>query len=71
VPTETFCGPDFPTLLAQAQEMFGEDAIVVSSRRVSADPAAGFELVAADSASSIPRRRHLPLPVHESARPAR
>jgi flagellar biosynthesis protein FlhF len=68
VPTETFCGPDFPTLLAQAQVMFGDDAIVVSSRRVSADPVAGFELVAADSASSIPRRRHEPLPAREPAR---
>jgi flagellar biosynthesis protein FlhF len=68
VPTETFCGSDFPTLLAQAQAVFGEDAIVVSSRRVSADPAAGFELVAADSTSSIPPRRRVPLPVHESAR---
>ena len=75
MPTETFCGPDFPTLLAQAQEVFGEDAIVVSSRRVSADPAAGFELVAADSTSSIPRGRPAPQPAHaprpdrESARP--
>jgi flagellar biosynthesis protein FlhF len=68
VPTETFCGPDFPTLLAQAQAMFGDDAIVVSSRRVSADPVAGFELVAADSAGSILRRRHEPLPVREPAR---
>ena len=67
MPTETFRGPDFPTLLAQAQAVFGEDAIVVSSRRVSADPAAGFELVAADPASSSLRRRHVPLPVHESA----
>jgi flagellar biosynthesis protein FlhF len=41
---------------------------VVSSRRVSADPSTGFELVAADSASSIPRRRHEPLPVREPAR---
>jgi flagellar biosynthesis protein FlhF len=68
VPTETFCGPDFSTLLAQAQAMFGEDAIVVSSRRLSADPSSGFELVAADSASSIPRRRHEPLPVSEPVR---
>ena len=70
MPTETFCGPDFPTLLAQAQVMFGDDAIVVSSRRISADPVAGFELVAADSVHSTPRRRHLPLPTHEPARTA-
>jgi flagellar biosynthesis protein FlhF len=68
VPTETFCGPDFPTLLAQAQVMFGDDAIVVSSRRVSADPAAGFELVAADSASSIPSRRRVARAAPEPAR---
>ena len=68
MPTETFCGPDFSTLLAQAQVMFGDDAIVVSSRRVSADPSNGFELVAADSASSIPSRRHAPLPAREPVR---
>jgi len=68
VPTETFCGPDFPTLLAQAQAMFGEDAVVLSSRRVSADPAAGFELVAADPASPSAPRRTAPRPVREPAR---
>ena len=68
MPTETFRGPDFSTLLAQAQVVFGEDAIVISSRRVSADPVAGFELVAADSASSVPPRRHVTLPVRESGR---
>ncbi len=67
MPTETFRGPDFSTLLAQAQAVFGDDAIVVSSRRVSADPVIGFELVAADSAGSLPRPRHAPLPARTTA----
>ena len=70
MPTETFRGPDFTTLLAQAQEKFGEDAIVVSSRRVSSDRLAGFELVAADSAAAIAPGRPVPLPVRASSRTA-
>jgi flagellar biosynthesis protein FlhF len=69
VPTETFHGPDFTTLLAQAQAALGEDAVVISSRRVSNDPAFGFELVAGDAGSTIPRR--LPRPAAARPRPAR
>jgi flagellar biosynthesis protein FlhF len=65
VPTETFYGPDFTTLLAQAQAAFGEDAVVISTRRVSRDRATGCELVAADAGSVAPRR----LPAAAPARP--
>ena len=65
--TETFRGPDFPTLLAQAQAVIGEDAVVLSARRVSSDPGTGFELVAAhpDSVSRV--RPAPPRPVRAPA----
>jgi len=48
MPLETFNGMRIPPLLAQAQRDIGEDAIVLSVRRITSDRYSGFELLAAD-----------------------
>src|SRR5437870_13391638 len=47
MPLEHFTGPDVPGLLARARARIGPDAVLVSTRRL-ADPAQGYEIVAAD-----------------------
>ena len=65
---ETLRGPDFSTLLARAQARIGEDAVVLSARRVSADPDTGYELVAADPDSVSKVRPAAPRPAPAPAR---
>jgi flagellar biosynthesis GTPase FlhF len=48
MPLETIQGIRIASLLASAQRTIGEDAVVLSVRRVGSDHAAGFELLAAD-----------------------
>jgi flagellar biosynthesis protein FlhF len=48
MPLETFQGLRIASLLARAQRMIGEDAVVLSVKRVASRHAAGFELLAAD-----------------------
>ena len=52
MPLETFRGLDVPTLLAQAHTRLGEDAVVLSVRRLGTDLRADFELVAGDAVSA-------------------
>lgn len=49
MPLETFTGVDLPSLFARAQERFGEDAVVMSVRRMGVGPWADFELVASNA----------------------
>ena len=55
MPLETFTGPDFETLFAQAGKALGPDATILSARR-SAD-GRGFELTAADPATAAEHTR--------------
>lgn len=48
MPLETITGPNIPALLAEAQARIGEDAVVLSVRRMDANLKVSFELVAAD-----------------------
>ena len=48
MPLEILTGNDVPTLLARAQELLGEDAAVLSVRRIVDGRRFGFEMVAAD-----------------------
>ncbi|MEK7317401.1 MAG: hypothetical protein AAB011_14560 [Candidatus Eisenbacteria bacterium] len=57
MPLETFTGVDLPSLFARAQTRFGEDAVVLSVRRLGSGPWADFELVASDADSAGDSRR--------------
>lgn len=48
MPLEILTGNDVPTLLARAQELLGEDAAVLSVRRIADGRRFSFEMVAAD-----------------------
>ena len=48
MPLEILTGPEVPALLARAQQRIGEDAVVVSVRRVTEGGRRLFEMVAAD-----------------------
>jgi len=49
MPLETFVGPEVSALFEQAQESFGEDAVVIHTRRVSHwDGSEAFEILAGD-----------------------
>ncbi len=55
MPLERFTGPDVPGLLARVRARLGADAELVSMRRM-ADPALGFEVVAADPVTAATLR---------------
>ncbi len=58
MPLETFVGPDIAKLLVTVNDRFGEDAMVVHTRRVTArDGKAGFEVLAADADGAAEWRR--------------
>ncbi len=53
MPFETFVGPEVGPLFGRAQQSFGDDAVVVHTRRVRQwDGSEAFELLAGDSASA-------------------
>lgn len=54
---EILTGSDVPTLLARAQQTLGEDAVVMSVRRILDGRRMGFEMVAADPATAAEQRR--------------
>lgn len=54
---EILTGSDVPTLLARAQQALGEDAVVLSVRRILDGRRMGFEMVAADPATAAEQRR--------------
>jgi len=70
MPLETFTGVDLPSLFARAQEQLGEDAVVMSVRRLGVGPWADFELVASD-ATSVEATQHAPVVTHAPSAPLR
>lgn len=54
---EILTGSDVPTLLARAQQTLGDDAVVMSVRRILDGRRMGFEMVAADPATAAEHRR--------------
>lgn len=61
MPIEILTGSDVPSLLARAQLLLGEDAVVVSVRRILDGRRMGFEMVAADPATAAEHRRRATL----------
>lgn len=59
MPLEILNGNDVSTLLARAQAMLGEDAVVLSVRRVVDGRRLGFELTVADPVTAERHRREL------------
>lgn len=57
MPIEILTGSDVPSLLARAQMLLGEDAVVVSVRRILDGRRMGFEMVAADPVTASEHRR--------------
>jgi flagellar biosynthesis protein FlhF len=55
MPHERFEGPELSALLARARRRLGEDAVMLSVRRVSGPAGSGYELVAADARGAAPR----------------
>lgn len=55
MPLERFTGPDVPGLLARVRERLGPEAVLVSTRRM-ADPAMGYEVLAADPVTATSLR---------------
>jgi flagellar biosynthesis protein FlhF len=56
MPLEILTGTDVPALMARAQQMLGDDAVVVSVRRIVDGRRLAFELVAADPVTA--ERQH-------------
>ncbi|MFN8588901.1 MAG: hypothetical protein U1E86_27950 [Burkholderiaceae bacterium] len=61
MPIEILTGSDVPSLLARAQLLIGEDAVVVSVRRILDGRRMGFEMVAADPVTASEQRRRTSL----------
>jgi flagellar biosynthesis protein FlhF len=57
MPLEILTGADVPALLKRAQQRLGEDAVVVSVRRVAEGGRTSFEMIAADPATAERQRR--------------
>jgi flagellar biosynthesis GTPase FlhF len=57
---EILTGKDVPSLLARAQQLIGEDAVVVSVRRLTDGRRTTFEMVAADPVTAEAQRRREP-----------
>ncbi len=57
MPLEILTGPEVPALLARAQQTIGDDAVVLSVRRVTDNGRRVFEMVAADAATAERQRR--------------
>lgn len=59
---EILTGSDVPSLLARAQQLIGEDAVVVSVRRIVNGRRSTFEMVAADPVTAEAQRAREPRP---------
>lgn len=75
MPLEAFNGLRIPSLLARAQRAIGEDAVVLSVRRIECDKTTMFELIAADPDTAHDWRASngssAPPPVDSGARAAK
>jgi flagellar biosynthesis GTPase FlhF len=57
MPLEVLTGKDMPSLMARAQKALGEEAVVLSVRRIVEEGGPMFELVAADAQTAAHQRR--------------